>query len=607
MVEMADIDAELKAHLLQMKAVSRDQVVRIETDAAKRRVSFRAAILDSGVVKTADIGSCLSQIYKMPYLPISDDLPPSHVREMISTQAMKHWKIFPADYDTDQHVLTFAVHDPAQIQRIEHIFELLIQPYTLAFVIASDSEIDKAIEAHITAATAPTEPTAAAKPAEPTPKAEAPKKVLKMSALRESESKPEAGTDVKAQSESPPPLAAGRRDRDPQFTREEMSRVLTSSAALLAATCLESKPDQLAGVRERVRYGQLLAVRLGLQPIEVDKVAIASWLAGIDDRPHIIKQFVTPYGIDRILFSTEKPSAESLIMSLVRSYHDMKKRDPAACKDVNLTRRNLRMVWSAPQEHQGMLEVFLQLLMDEEFLANIGRAAGRILIVDPMEMTSACVAPPLTNDGYEVHVVATSEAAQEFIGRQRPDLIIAEVDLPNENGLTFCHRVKHSSATAKIPFLAMMSQRMEKSASECLRAGADDYMIKPVNLELLFLKIQKLTVGPHSLSVTAGVRGSLEDMSFTDMIQIVCAGNKSLEIVITGEGHQGHVFVQNGEIIHAQMGDKQAEDAFYRLMQWHKGEFSTKQCVEFPARTIKLSTMSLLMEGARLADEGLIK
>ena len=383
-----------------------------------------------------------------------------------------------------------------------------------------------------------------------------------------------------------------------------MSRSLTSAAALLVSVCLETNPDELAKVRERVRYGQLMASRLNMQPVEFDRIAIASWLSGIENRPQIVKQFMTPYQVEKVLFPGDKPSPESLILSLVRCYQDMRRNDPAVCKDVNLTRRNLRLAWSCPQEYQGMLETFLQLLMDEEFLANVGHAAGRILIVDPVELSTACMAPPLTNDGYEVHVVPSAESAQEFICGLRPDLIIAEVDLPNESGLKFCQGIKHDSATAKIPFLAVMSQKMEKFAADLLRAGADDFMIKPLNLELLFLKIQKLTVGPHSLSVKAGVRGSLEDMSFTDMIQIVCVGNKNLEIVLTGEGQTGHVFIQNGEVIHALVGDKQGEEAFYKLMLWQKGEFDTKQCAQFPARTIKVSTMSLLMEGARLADEG---
>ena len=598
---MDDLDGQIKACLVQMKVISREQVARTESYAAKQNVPFQRALLSLDVVKPADLGRCLSHVHQLPYIPLLARPIPDQLKNILSAQCMTRWKVFPADYDTDQHVLTLAVYNPDQIPQMEHIFQLLMQPYTLAFVIASEIEIEKAVEALLAkpqpaGQSAAPQQTQASKPGEPD-------KPLKLSALRTAEAKPPAAAQdgrTQTQSASQP---AGR-ERDLQFTREDMGRSLTSAAALLVSVCLETNPDELAGVRERVRYGQLLAARLNMLPLEVDRIAIASWLSGIETRPQIVKQFMTPYHVEKVLFPGDKPSPESLILSLVRCYQDMKKRDPSACKDVNLTRRNLRLAWSCPPEYQGLLELFLQLLMDEEFLESVGHAAGRILIVDPVELSTACMAPPLTNDGYEVHVVPSAETAKEFISSSRPDLIIAEVDLPDATGLKFCQGVKHDSATAKIPFLAIMSLQMERFAAEFLRAGADDFMIKPVNLELLFLKIQKLTVGPHSLSVKTGVRGSLEDMSFTDMIQIVCAGNKNLEILLNGEGQAGHVFIQNGEVIHALVGDKQGEEAFYNLMLWQKGEFNTKQCSQFPARTIKVSTMSLLMEGARLADEG---
>jgi hypothetical protein len=67
---------------------------------------------------------------------------------------------------------------------------------------------------------------------------------------------------------------------------------------------------------------------------------------------------------------------------------------------------------------------------------------------------------------------------------------------------------------------------------------------------------------------------------------------------------EARVFVQNGEIVHTSVGEKTGDVAFYELMRWREGEFVTRQCTEFPARTIFTSAMSLMMEGARQVDEG---
>ena len=92
-------------------------------------------------------------------------------------------------------------------------------------------------------------------------------------------------------------------------------------------------------------------------------------------------------------------------------------------------------------------------------------------------------------------------------------------------------------------------------------------------------------------------------MSFTDIIQSLTSGEKDVEIALTNGTRQARVFIQGGEVIHAVCGSKTAEEAFYDVMTWGQGTFRIIPCNEFPERHIQASAMSLLMEGARLADE----
>ena len=100
-----------------------------------------------------------------------------------------------------------------------------------------------------------------------------------------------------------------------------------------------------------------------------------------------------------------------------------------------------------------------------------------------------------------------------------------------------------------------------------------------------------------------GVTGSLADMSFCDMLQMLNVSGKSMDISVTRGDLAGRVILKQGSVIHSELGDTIGENAFYQLMQWHDGKFAMKECSVFPESTITSSTMSLLMEGARLADE----
>jgi CheY-like chemotaxis protein len=394
------------------------------------------------------------------------------------------------------------------------------------------------------------------------------------------------------------------------FGYEKMAAALISSAALTARTHLDGDPGTLQDVRARVRYCQLLSTRLGLSKVESDGVIVAAWISSLEDEPDLPELLETPYGLDEILAPDDSLGTEmrleTQILGLVRCYQELKKSDPESCKDVDWTRDRLYGLWASPGRGGDMLETFLQVLMDEEFLSKLDRASGRILIIDPAEARASNLAPPLSGDGYEVDVVPSAAAADDVLADFTPDLIISNMDLPQVSGLRFCQKTKRAARTSNIPFIILVPEGGEKHGAECLRVGADDVVVKPVDLELLFIKIQRLLSVPAANVDKAGVSGSLSDMSFTDMIQILCAGSKNTEIRLVRGDEEGLVWVKAGDIVHAVVGDAAGEPAFYELMRWDEGEFTTQECTEFPEVTIERSAIGLLMEGARLADEGAI-
>ena len=91
-------------------------------------------------------------------------------------------------------------------------------------------------------------------------------------------------------------------------------------------------------------------------------------------------------------------------------------------------------------------------------------------------------------------------------------------------------------------------------------------------------------------------------MNFTDMIQILSAGGKSVEIHMTSTGQEGRIYMQGGKIVHATAGDLQGEEAFYAMMSWRDGRFSMTTASQFPEHTITTDCMGLLMEGAKRLD-----
>lgn len=97
--------------------------------------------------------------------------------------------------------------------------------------------------------------------------------------------------------------------------------------------------------------------------------------------------------------------------------------------------------------------------------------------------------------------------------------------------------------------------------------------------------------------------GSLAELHLPDIVQLMSVSGKTGVFHMTDGALAGEIYLQDGQIVHAQLGDAQGEDAVYALAIWNQGEFRFEAGVGTDARTITKSNTNLLMEAARRLDE----
>jgi len=73
-----------------------------------------------------------------------------------------------------------------------------------------------------------------------------------------------------------------------------------------------------------------------------------------------------------------------------------------------------------------------------------------------------------------------------------PDLIISDLTMPKMNGMDFIDNVRSSSFFKNIPLIVLSAKENSNERIECLRRGADDYLVKPFNPEELQLRIASI-------------------------------------------------------------------------------------------------------------------
>ncbi|WZP00419.1 response regulator [Isosphaeraceae bacterium EP7] len=115
-----------------------------------------------------------------------------------------------------------------------------------------------------------------------------------------------------------------------------------------------------------------------------------------------------------------------------------------------------------------------------------------ILVVDDKEGTRYTVCRLLRREGYEI-VEATGGEQALKLARDRPDLIILDIKLPDLDGYEVCRRLKAAPETASIPVLHLSAYMVEsESRSTGLESGADGYLTHPVEPRELAAQVRAL-------------------------------------------------------------------------------------------------------------------
>ena len=118
--------------------------------------------------------------------------------------------------------------------------------------------------------------------------------------------------------------------------------------------------------------------------------------------------------------------------------------------------------------------------------------AELILVVDDEPRVRSVLARLLEREGYAVHQAESGEAALDFLERQHPDMILLDVTLPGLSGLDVCRTVRARNACELLPIALITGLSDSVSRIHGLEAGADDFVSKPFEPEVLLARIRSL-------------------------------------------------------------------------------------------------------------------
>ena len=116
----------------------------------------------------------------------------------------------------------------------------------------------------------------------------------------------------------------------------------------------------------------------------------------------------------------------------------------------------------------------------------------RILVVEDQEDARRIVRDLLAASDYGLVEATTGEEGLALAERERPDLILMDIQLPGMDGYEVTRRIKANPALSHIPIIAVTSYALSGDEAKARAAGCDGYIAKPFSPRQLLAKVREL-------------------------------------------------------------------------------------------------------------------
>src|SRR5690349_2895496 len=116
----------------------------------------------------------------------------------------------------------------------------------------------------------------------------------------------------------------------------------------------------------------------------------------------------------------------------------------------------------------------------------------KVLLVEDNELSRDMLSRRLARKGFEVLLACDGREALHQASVGRPDIVLMDLSLPDMDGWEVTRLLRRDSATASVPIIALTAHAGSDHRETALEAGCNDYDTKPIELQRLLGKIERL-------------------------------------------------------------------------------------------------------------------
>jgi response regulator RpfG family c-di-GMP phosphodiesterase len=295
-------------------------------------------------------------------------------------------------------------------------------------------------------------------------------------------------------------------------------------------------------------------------------------------------------------------AADSFAAMIAARPHRLPMRVPAALDNIRSG--------AGQQYDPAVVEALVRVLSSTNWQGLRFGLRHHVLIVDPDETRAMVLATKLCSHGYLAEAAFSVDAARERLKQTRIVCLVISSDLTGLEEVTLLREVRETSRIGMIPVIMTdtgVSDRvplLEAGADVCLNRGASFEELK-ATLEA-FLRREGKAVPSATAKATeapwSGLQGDIQDFPLNWLLQVLNYDSRSAAVFLVGPDDEGAIYLEKGNIRHAQTKALRGDDAFRKMARWKTGTFTVDPEAKTEEQTVKTPLMNLLLDQAVQED-----
>ena len=201
----------------------------------------------------------------------------------------------------------------------------------------------------------------------------------------------------------------------------------------------------------------------------------------------------------------------------------------------------------------------------------------RILVVDDDILIRTIITKMLNNKSFinsdlevvkcSVEVVESGKKAIEILNKEKFDIVICDIQMPEMDGMELCQIIRMSEKGCHLPFIFLSSHQEIEVRLKTLSIGGNDYIGKPFSIQELLVRLKRLVTSRNNIISKKDSYNSLEQTSLKQSIELIIKHNLSGELNIGfKDSSEARIEFNDGKIIEATFAQLEGEEAMKKIL-----------------------------------------